>query len=211
MRWFSQWLCNWKTKNDVKSPAKNLFQCFAHGCYQKIGLASLLVETFQFTSKRHRSFFATCAIKHMHFAWFCSWGLYLPICWGRVLIIYWCWTCGLRDVNDSDFGVHRVTVITSCFDGRPPLWVDDHFPLVNHGILGCSSAEFICPNPIHMVGIIYPPTPAICRGSAPEKKLFQDSGRFPRAFLGWLQKATLGTSLPPNASRRPCRAFQELF
>ena len=29
----------------------------------------------------------------------------------------------------------------------------------------------------------YPPTPAICRGSAPEKKLFQDSGRFPRAFL----------------------------
>ena len=31
--------------------------------------------------------------------------------------------------------------------------------------------------------VAYPPTPAICRGSAPEKKLFQDSGRFPRAFL----------------------------
>ena len=57
---------------------------------------------------------------------------------------------------------------------------------------------------------IYPPTPAICRGSAPEKKwlcgALRPSSMSLAAFLEiffWLQKATLGTRLALNASRRP--------
>ena len=73
---------------------------------------------------------------------------------------------------------------------------------------------------------IYPPTPAICRGSAPEKKCHyqalwlqkamlgsslapaQRHGHLPGAFqqvFKWLQKVTLGTSLALNSSRHPCQ------
>ena len=46
---------------------------------------------------------------------------------------------------------------------------------------------------------INPPTPAICRGSAPEKKLLQDSGRFPRAFLV-ASESNVSASLPLYSS-----------
>ena len=59
-----------------------------------------------------------------------------------------------------------------------------------------------------------PPTPAICRGSAREKVALRrpwrpsstSFGHLPGAFLeifSWFQKATLGTRLALNASRRP--------
>ena len=63
--------------------------------------------------------------------------------------------------------------------------------------------------------ILYPPTPAICRGSAPEKKWLcgvmkgqalnecQHHVHQALAIFFWFQKATLGSRLALNVSRRP--------